>query len=38
MFVRQQRKNAKAIGANTRRRVFGLGFGRDLGYPRESRP
>jgi hypothetical protein len=38
MFVRQQRKNAKAMSANTRRRVFGVGLGRDLGYPRESRP
>lgn len=38
MFVRQQRKNAKSVSANTRRRVFGVGVGRDLGYPRESRP
>lgn len=38
MFVRQQRKNARAVGANTRRRLFGAGLGRDLGYPRESRP
>jgi hypothetical protein len=38
MFVRQQRKNANAVSANTRRRVFGIGLGRDLGYPRESRP
>jgi hypothetical protein len=38
MFVRQQRKNARAVSANTRRRLFGIGLGRDLGYPRESRP
>ena len=34
MFVRQQRKNARAVGATARHRVLGSGLGRDLGYPR----
>jgi predicted metal-dependent phosphoesterase TrpH len=38
MFVRQQQKNARAVGATARHRVLGAGLGRDLGYPRETRP
>jgi predicted metal-dependent phosphoesterase TrpH len=38
MFVRQQQKNARAVGATARHRLMGQGRGRDLGYPRESRP
>lgn len=34
MFVRQQRKNARAVGATARHRLVGKGLGRDLGYPR----
>lgn len=34
MFVRQQEKNARAVGATARHRVLGAGLGRDLGYPR----
>ena len=37
MFVRQQRKNARAVGDTARHRLLGVGMGRDLGYPRESR-
>lgn len=36
MFVRQQQKNAHAVGATTRHRVLRAGVGRDLGYPREA--
>ena len=34
MFVEQQRKNARAVGATARHRLLGEGLGRDLGYPR----
>jgi len=34
MFVRQQQKNARAVGATARHRLAGRGLGRDLGYPR----
>ena len=34
MFVRQQQKNARAVGATARHRLAGKGLGRDLGYPR----
>lgn len=34
MFVRQQQKNARAVGATARHRLVGKGRGRDLGYPR----
>ena len=34
MFVRQQQKNARAVGATARHRLLGAGLGRDLGYPR----
>jgi predicted metal-dependent phosphoesterase TrpH len=36
MFMRQQRKNARAVGATARHRLLGAGLGRDLGYPRAS--
>ncbi|MEA2676348.1 MAG: hypothetical protein QOJ81_489 [Chloroflexota bacterium] len=36
MFVRQQHKNARAVGATARHRLLGGGLGRDLGYPRTS--
>ncbi len=35
MFVRQQRKNARAVGATARHRLVRKGLGRDLGYPRQ---
>ena len=34
MFVRQQQKNARAVGATARHRLVRKGLGRDLGYPR----
>ncbi len=34
MFVRQQQKNARAVGATARHRILRSGQGRDLGYPR----
>ena len=34
MFVEQQRKNARAVGATARHRLLRDGRGRDLGYPR----
>jgi hypothetical protein len=34
LFVRQQQKNARAVGATARHRLLGAGLGRDLGYPR----
>jgi hypothetical protein len=34
MFVRQQQKNARAVGATARHRLLRAGAGRDLGYPR----
>jgi predicted metal-dependent phosphoesterase TrpH len=34
MFVRQQQKNARAVGATARHRVLRSGTGRDLGYRR----
>ncbi|MEP7379756.1 MAG: PHP-associated domain-containing protein [Chloroflexota bacterium] len=37
MFVRQQQKNARAVGATARHRLLGAGDGRDLGYPRAER-
>ncbi|MDL2334835.1 MAG: CehA/McbA family metallohydrolase [Chloroflexota bacterium] len=36
MFVRQQQKNARAVGATARHRVLRSGLGRDLGYPRAA--
>jgi predicted metal-dependent phosphoesterase TrpH len=36
MFVRQQHKNARAVGATARHRLLGAGLGRDLGYPRTT--
>jgi predicted metal-dependent phosphoesterase TrpH len=36
MFVRQQHKNARAVGATAKHRVLRAGMGRDLGYPRTS--
>ena len=36
MFVRQQGKNARAVGATARHRLLGDGMGRDLGYPRTT--
>lgn len=33
MFLRQQGKNARAVGATARHRLLGNGSGRDLGYP-----
>jgi predicted metal-dependent phosphoesterase TrpH len=36
MFMRQQHKNARAVGATARHRLLGAGLGRDLGYPRTS--
>lgn len=36
MFLRQQHKNARAVGATARHRLLGNGLGRDLGYPRTS--
>jgi hypothetical protein len=35
MFVRQQGKNARAVGATAKHRLLRAGTGRDLGYPRE---
>jgi predicted metal-dependent phosphoesterase TrpH len=34
MFVHQQQKNARAVGATARHRLLRAGTGRDLGYPR----
>lgn len=36
MFVRQQHKNARAVGATARYRLLRAGPGRDLGYPRTT--
>jgi predicted metal-dependent phosphoesterase TrpH len=36
MFLRQQGKNARAVGATARHRLLGNGLGRDLGYPRTT--
>jgi len=36
MFVRQQHKNARAVGATAKHRVLRAGLGRDLGYPRST--
>ena len=36
MFVRQQGKNARSVGATARHRLLRAGAGRDLGYPREQ--
>lgn len=36
MFVKQQHKNARAVGATARHRLLRAGLGRDLGYPRTS--
>jgi len=36
MFVRQQGKNARAVGATAKHRIFRAGLGRDLGYPRQK--
>jgi predicted metal-dependent phosphoesterase TrpH len=33
-FVRQQNKNARAVGATAKHRLLRAGSGRDLGYPR----
>jgi predicted metal-dependent phosphoesterase TrpH len=34
MFVRQQHKNARAVGATAKHRLLRAGTGRNLGYPR----
>ncbi|HUP82976.1 MAG TPA: PHP-associated domain-containing protein [Candidatus Limnocylindria bacterium] len=36
MFVRQQNKNARAVGATAKHRLLRAGSGRNLGYPRAS--